>query len=173
MTNNTLVRDVLLLIRLLAIDLLTKYVFYNQWRGSQYYLLEPVLNGGISFSLPVSILVSVIITVVIIFVFVLLYVRKLIPSLTLVFLCAGAVWNLIDRICYGGVRDFLLIPQRFVFNVADILLTIGVVCLLRHEFWPHISETITQVKTKKKKTQKGTNKAVKKLEKKKSKKNPK
>jgi signal peptidase II len=43
-------------------------------------------------------------------------------------LLAGTLGNLIDRLFYGGVRDFINI-QLFnfpIFNIADILLTIGV-----------------------------------------------
>jgi signal peptidase II len=43
-------------------------------------------------------------------------------------LIGGTIWNLIDRIVYGGVRDFINI-QIFnfpIFNFADIMLSIGV-----------------------------------------------
>ena len=44
---------------------------------------------------------------------------------------AGAVGNLIDRICFNVVRDFIYLKfiNFPVFNVADIALTIGVVLL--------------------------------------------
>jgi signal peptidase II len=40
------------------------------------------------------------------------------------------VGNLIDRIVYGGVRDFLVMPGWFVFNFADVWISIGVVLLI-------------------------------------------
>ena len=52
----------------------------------------------------------------------------------LVFLFAGAFGNVIDRLMYGHVRDFLafnLFGYPFpVFNVADISLNVGVGCML-------------------------------------------
>jgi signal peptidase II len=52
----------------------------------------------------------------------------------LVFLFAGAFGNVIDRLLYGHVRDFLafnLFGYPFpVFNVADIALNVGVACML-------------------------------------------
>lgn len=52
----------------------------------------------------------------------------------LVFLFAGAFGNVIDRLMYGHVRDFLafnLFGYPFpVFNVADISLNVGVACML-------------------------------------------
>lgn len=52
----------------------------------------------------------------------------------LVFLFAGAFGNVIDRLLYGHVRDFLafnLFGYPFpVFNIADISLNVGVACML-------------------------------------------
>ena len=47
-------------------------------------------------------------------------------------IASGAVGNLIDRIVFGYVRDFIKLEfMSFpIFNVADALLTIGVVCLI-------------------------------------------
>ena len=46
------------------------------------------------------------------------------------FMLAGCIGNLVDRIAFGYVRDFLHFefwPSFPVFNIADICLTIGVV----------------------------------------------
>lgn len=45
-------------------------------------------------------------------------------------LLAGGVSNLLDRILFGCVRDFSLIPWFPAFNGADVLLTIGVIVFL-------------------------------------------
>lgn len=42
----------------------------------------------------------------------------------------GAISNLLDRFYYGGVVDFLSWPNFFVFNLADIYISIGVVWIL-------------------------------------------
>ena len=47
---------------------------------------------------------------------------------------AGAIGNLIDRLCLGYVVDFIDFRVWPVFNVADSAITIGVSCLLI-EWW--------------------------------------
>lgn len=43
---------------------------------------------------------------------------------------AGAASNLIDRIFFGYVRDFIDISLGFVFNVADLFIVVGLVIIL-------------------------------------------
>jgi signal peptidase II len=45
-------------------------------------------------------------------------------------LLGGALGNVIDRIRYGAVTDFIKLPGWPAFNVADISITFGVVVLL-------------------------------------------
>lgn len=48
-----------------------------------------------------------------------------------VMVLAGAIGNLIDRIAFGFVRDFIAISFfPFIFNVADIFITVGTVLLM-------------------------------------------
>ena len=46
----------------------------------------------------------------------------------------GSLGNLFDRIYYSAVPDFIDINYRefhwFIFNVADIFITIGIICLI-------------------------------------------
>lgn len=44
----------------------------------------------------------------------------------------GAVSNLLDRFIYGGVIDFVAIGWWPVFNIADILITFGVLVAMTH-----------------------------------------
>ena len=50
----------------------------------------------------------------------------------------GACGNLFDRIYYGSVIDFIDISIKnfhwFIFNVADIFISIGVILLIFLEF---------------------------------------
>ena len=52
----------------------------------------------------------------------------------------GALGNLVDRVLYGHVIDFLLLhfgdTVIFVFNLADAALTVGPVLLLLVYLWP-------------------------------------
>ena len=46
----------------------------------------------------------------------------------------GAISNLMDRIQYGGVIDFINVPRFTVFNLSDIYISIGVVWVLWYEW---------------------------------------
>jgi len=43
---------------------------------------------------------------------------------------AGGVSNIIDRVFYGGVVDFINIGQLPVFNLADVMISLGVIFII-------------------------------------------
>jgi signal peptidase II len=56
--------------------------------------------------------------------------RDELMRLAAVLVIAGAVGNLGDRLMNGGVTDFILVRWfPFVFNVADVAITVGAVLL--------------------------------------------
>jgi signal peptidase II len=58
---------------------------------------------------------------------------RLLPLTAIGLIIGGAIGNLIDRIKYGAVADFVDLSQVFfpwVFNLADSAITIGVILLL-------------------------------------------
>lgn len=58
-----------------------------------------------------------------------------------VMVCAGALSNLIDRLWYGGVADFILVSFGSwdfpIFNVADIFIVGGLGLMIVAEFLSH------------------------------------
>ena len=58
-------------------------------------------------------------------------------SLLMVF--GGALGNFYDRIIYGAVPDFIDLHigeiHWFIFNVADIFITLGIICLIFAEIF--------------------------------------
>ena len=50
----------------------------------------------------------------------------------------GSMGNLFDRLYYSAVPDFIDVNFKgyhwFIFNVADIFITIGIICLIVNEF---------------------------------------
>lgn len=47
------------------------------------------------------------------------------------FIISGAIGNLVDRLFLGYVRDFISIRLfSFVFNLADLFITVGVICFV-------------------------------------------
>ncbi len=57
--------------------------------------------------------------------------------LCLVFVFGGSIGNLFDRIYYSAVPDFIDFHIKdfhwFIFNVADIFITLGIICLILDE----------------------------------------
>ena len=58
---------------------------------------------------------------------------------SLILILGGALGNLFDRIYYSAVPDFIDLHINdfhwFIFNVADIFITIGVICLILDELF--------------------------------------
>ncbi len=114
------------------------------WLGKMFGI-NNVYNDGISFSwkIPgdetgeatqiVVIIVTCIAAAVILFFLCRLPKERRFLRWALVFILAGAVGNLIDRIAIGSVRDFIYMDfgfTRFSNNVADLAITVGAVLFI-------------------------------------------
>lgn len=66
------------------------------------------------------------------------------PALGLGLVIGGAMANLVDRLIYGAVVDFISLHAAgfywYIFNLADVWISIGVVLLL-WDGWRHKNET--------------------------------
>ncbi len=127
----------------LAADILSKLYITNNFRlGETLSLIEDkfhityVLNDGAAFSIFKGQRLFLIIVTVLIIIAFLAYIIKNKPEskflkLSLSIIISGACGNLIDRILYGKVVDFIDVRLiNFpVFNVADCLVVIGTVLL--------------------------------------------
>lgn len=113
---------------LLWIDLWTKYLFYDLAWYQEFYRLDPVMNLWVSFSRSVPYRVVIPLSLWALWWFLYLYQSKLFSKLVILLLVSWTLWNLYDRIVYDGVRDFFVMPNMFIFNFADIFLSLGM-CL--------------------------------------------
>ena len=104
-----------------------------------------VLNDGIAFGLfsleknfYYNILTSIIILIAIFIAFLGYRAPNLIEKLSYLMIAGGASGNIFDRLYYSSVVDFIDITitnfHWFIFNVADIFITLGIVILLIREF---------------------------------------
>ena len=63
-----------------------------------------------------------------------LYKAEKLNRVALIMVIGGATGNFFDRIYYSAVPDFVEIYYKsfhwFIFNVADIFITLGVFCLI-------------------------------------------
>ena len=64
----------------------------------------------------------------------LIYHEKGLKSLFLIGILGGSLGNLFDRFYYNAVPDFIDLNYKgfhwFIFNVADIFITLGIICLI-------------------------------------------
>ena len=112
---------------------------------TEYLNFYLIWNKGIAFGLfsfNESFIYNVITGIIIIICIVLMvmsYANSGFKKFSLIFVLGGALGNLFDRIYYSAVPDFIDFHINgfhwFVFNVADIFITIGVLCLIYTEIF--------------------------------------
>ncbi len=111
------------------LDQITKFLMKDVHFG----LFNYVTNTGAAFSLftGFNFILALISLVVIVFI-VYFYKKNSKLLLPLAFLLGGTIGNLIDRVFFGYVRDFIDLKFWPVFNVADSFNVIGVaiICYL-------------------------------------------
>lgn len=92
-------------------------------------------NYGLAFDLPIARLALIIVIVIILIGFMLWIIRawQTAPRTrnALAFVVIGATSNLFDRIVFGFVIDTIEIFPRSVWNVADIMIVLGLLMLMR------------------------------------------
>ena len=111
---------------------------------SPYLSLDLIWNEGIAFGLLsfgernlYNILTGLIILVTIIVIYLVIK-AKGIEKYSFMMICGGSIGNIFDRLFYQAVPDFIDIHYEnfhwFIFNVADIFITLGVFLLIFREF---------------------------------------
>lgn len=136
---------ILTILLLIGLDQITKLLAFTYLKGHSIALIPNVFelvyleNTGAAFGsfLGKTTLLSIATFVIILY---LLWKLKEVPAnrhflpvyLCLTLIIAGGIGNLIDRIARGFVVDFFyFVPIDFpVFNVADIYVSVGIVCLV-------------------------------------------
>ena len=147
MKNKLTVNFIFILI-LFFIDRVSKFLIirFNNEIEEANIILAPFLNlnlvwnegiafGLLSFDDDLSYrLVTLFISIVILILFFMLYKAEKLNRVALIMVIGGATGNFFDRIYYSAVPDFVEIYYKsfhwFIFNVADIFITLGVFCLI-------------------------------------------
>lgn len=130
---------------LLVIDVLSKtlidiYIPLNKSIKiiKNFFYINPLHNEGAAWgifsSYPILIIITTIIALLVIYRYMFAFKKNKRNMLAFGLLLGGIVGNLLDRILYGYVRDFLsfnIFGYSFpVFNIADIGITIGIILLI-------------------------------------------
>ena len=105
-----------------------------------------VWNKGIAFGLfsfdenSLYKFITLLITLIILTIFVMMIKTENYKVYFLISILGGSLGNLFDRIYYSAVPDFIDFHIKgfhwFVFNVADIFITLGILCLIIAEMFP-------------------------------------
>ena len=110
---------------------------------SSFINIELVWNKGIAFGLlsfsstTIYNFVTVAVLAVIFMVIYFLMKSQNLEKIFFLMILAGATGNFYDRVAYGAVPDFIDLHINnfhwFIFNIADIFITLGVLCLILKE----------------------------------------
>jgi len=128
--NKILLLSYFLTLSLFIIDRILKYYAMAHNSSNGFFVFEK--NTGIAFSIPIPQIILPILTAIIIL-FVISYslkylkIQKFTLHLTTLLITAGAISNLIDRLKFGYVIDYFDIKYWPVFNVADVMIVVGVI----------------------------------------------
>jgi len=116
--------------------------YWPVW-GDWVYLAF-VANPGIAFGIALADWLIISLTAVIMIYLIHLLIRSWQMQnwweiLAIILILAGAASNLLDRIFYGVVIDYIVVSQLTVLNLADVMITMGVVGLVGvHLFPPNV-----------------------------------
>ena len=112
---------------------------------SKFLNINLIWNEGIAFGLfsfnqnNLYNLLTLIITIIILVIFKMIIDSQGIKKYGLLMIFSGALGNLFDRLLYKAVPDFIDFHVEefhwFVFNVADIFITIGVIIMILFELF--------------------------------------
>jgi len=146
--NKKIIIGILLIIFIFVLDRISKIIILNiaEESGSVDIYVNSILNlylvwnKGIAFGL-LSFDKKLVYDAITIFIFFinlviiyLIYIEKGIKTYFLLIILGGSCGNLFDRVYYSAVPDFIDLNFKgyhwFIFNIADIFITIGIICII-------------------------------------------
>ena len=152
-TNKSLLINIILTFLIFLFDRLSKIYVINLQKelsgaeifSSKYLNIRLIWNEGVAFGL-LSFdqgnfynLLTVLIILIIFFIVLMILKSSGLQKLALVLILGGALGNVFDRILYKSVPDFIDFHiggfHWFIFNIADIFITIGVIFMVIFEIF--------------------------------------
>ena len=145
--------NLIIVITVFFIDRLTKYYIVNlseiensvDMYVTSYLNLYLIWNKGIAFGLLsageglIYNFITVAIGIIILIILYMIWKNDNIQRFFLLLIMGGALGNFYDRLIYKAVPDFIDLHfygyHWFVFNVADIFISIGIFCLIINELF--------------------------------------
>ena len=160
--NKTFFINLIIILSIFVLDRLSKlYIIYldkinngSEIYQSKFLNIYLIWNEGIAFGLfslddkHLYNILTLIILIVIIIILYLVVKNKGFKRYSLIFILGGAIGNLFDRIFYKAVPDFIDFHignfHWFIFNVSDIFITVGVICMITLELIGKNDKNINQ-----------------------------
>ncbi len=142
--------SIVIIVIIFTLDRYSKIQILNNFSSSTFYIndfvnFDLLWNTGIGFGLMSSKSpliynsISTIISLVIIFLIIIGIKSDKFDRMTFSVIIGGALGNFYDRIFYKAVPDFIDLHYKdfhwFTFNVADIFVTLGIICFLMKGFF--------------------------------------
>ena len=150
--NSKIFIYIALILFVLAFDRISKTIILNILENAgkvdiyinSYFSLFLVWNKGIGFGLfsfdqnSIYNGITLFIFIINLIIVYLIYKEKSPKTYFLAIILGGSFGNLFDRYYYSAVPDFIDLNYKgyhwFIFNVADIFITLGIICLILAEF---------------------------------------
>ena len=150
--------NLILIVFIFVLDRLSKLIVINLDKknfseeifSSQFLDIQLTWNDGIAFGLlsfereNLYNILTLTIVVVILIIFIILIRSKGFKKFSYSMILGGAIGNVFDRLLYRSVPDFIDFHVEnfhwFIFNVADIFITMGVIFLILIEFTDNTEE---------------------------------
>lgn len=125
----------LLFLFLVIIDQVSKKIFIDVDNQLGFIKFRSVENSGLVFNLNFNQVINALLIFLALIFFCWQFYknyrqRNIFLLSAYLFIIAGASSNIIDRIFFGAVKDFLSVGLDFTFNLADVYIFIGVSLLL-------------------------------------------
>ena len=150
--NKKIIIYITLVLLVLALDRISKTIILNILDDvgrvdiyiNSFFSLFLVWNKGIGFGLfsfdqnSIYKGITLFILIINLIIIYLIYKEKDPKTYFLAIILGGSCGNLFDRYYYSAVPDFIDLNYNgyhwFIFNVADIFITLGIICLILAEF---------------------------------------
>ena len=123
---------------------LDKEFFGSEILSSKFLNIRLIWNEGIAFGLlsfnqnSLYNLISLLIFLIIIIIFFMILKSERFKKYSLLMILGGALGNFFDRVFYKSVPDFIDLHignfHWFIFNIADVFITLGVIFMIFLEF---------------------------------------
>ncbi len=152
MRNTKIFIYIAIILLVLTLDRVSKTIILNILQNAgavdiyinSFFSLYLVWNKGIGFGLfsfdqnSIYNGITLFILLINIIIVYLIYKEEAPKTYFLAIILGGSLGNLFDRYYYSAVPDFIDLNYKgyhwFIFNVADIFITLGIICLILAEF---------------------------------------